>query len=182
MWVMKGAEETGWERLFLSQTPAWDGRCPCPALVSILCLGEKGWERRACGVSLTLLTALMAPGEQHKSWDPNYCLLTSLIKADLHFHEWLAAGRKENWAAGQGEKSGRGCQNSPCSCSGTLGVHLGLPRLVWSMSLGLSVMQHCGFFFPFSSPPCPAPGVLLHKKVSGIWSKVERKICLGIPA
>lgn len=108
----------------------------------------------------------MAPGEQHKSWDPNYCLLTSLIKADLHFHEWLAAGRKENWAAGQGERSGRVCQNSPCSCSGTLGVHLGLPRLVWSMSLGLSVMQHCGFFFPFSSPPCPAPDVLLQKKKS----------------
>lgn len=46
-------------------------------------------------MSLTLLTALLAPGEQHKSWDPNCCKLTSLIKADLHFHEWLAAGRKE---------------------------------------------------------------------------------------
>lgn len=40
------------------------------------------------------------PREQHKSWDPNCCLLVSLIKADLHFCERLAADRKANgnWA------------------------------------------------------------------------------------
>lgn len=33
-------------------------------------------------------------------------------------------------------------------------------------------------FFPFSPPPCPAPDMFLQKKVSGIWGKVGRKICL----
>lgn len=107
-------------------------------------------------MSLTLLTALITPGEQQKSWDPNSCLLTSLIKADLHFHEWLAAGRQENsinWAAGQGERGGTGWQNSPCPSSGISGVHSELSHLVWSTSLGLSVNTALWIFSHFPHLP-----------------------------
>ena len=164
----KGAQP-GWERLSLGDTrpnapaePACEGKCPCPALVDTLKtqLGEKELERRAWlgGISMspTLPTALrggpppeegIVPREQHKSWDPNCCLLASLIKADLHFYEWLAAARKENsnkpgyrqaGSAGQGEGGGRGWQISPCPSSAILDVHSELSLLVLSPSLGLS--------------------------------------------
>lgn len=105
---------------------------------------------------LTLLTALITPGEQQESWDPNCCLLTSLIKADLHCHEWLAAVRKKNssnWAAGQGKRGSRGWQNSPCSSSGISGVHSRLSCLVWSTSLGLSVNTALWIFSHFPHLP-----------------------------
>lgn len=51
--------------------------------------------QQPCGGDLPLRKG-STQGIQHKSWDPNCCLLASLIKADLHFYEWLTAGRKEN--------------------------------------------------------------------------------------
>lgn len=51
--------------------------------------------QQPCGGDLSLGKG-STQGIQHKSWDPNCCLLASLIKADLHFYEWLTAGRKEN--------------------------------------------------------------------------------------
>lgn len=87
----------------------------------------------------------ITPREQNKSWDPNCCLLTSLIKTDLHFYEWLAAGRKENSnrdasrqrRAGRGRR-GRGWLISPCPSSAILDVCSGLSLLFLSLSLGLS--------------------------------------------
>ena len=109
----KGAQP-GWEKLSLSHMrpnapaePACGGKCPCLALVDILKtrLGEESmawWDQFVPHSSNSRAGGTpppeegITPREQHKSWDPNCCLLASLIKADLHFYEWLAAGRKEN--------------------------------------------------------------------------------------
>lgn len=71
MWMMKGAQEKGEERLSLSQTPAepaWAGQCPCLALENIWWLGEKGWQRRAwLGEICTVLTALITQGSSTRA-------------------------------------------------------------------------------------------------------------------